>query len=81
MFQTRTYLFLPLKDERDVRGRIAHATTELDDTLVPPRGPWRGIRLVVVVVVVVVVVDGRTDGRTDGERTDGRTDGRKDGCV
>ena len=47
----------------------------------PPRGPWRGIRLAivevvvvvvvvtVVVVVVVVVIVGRTDGRT------GRTDG------
>ena len=41
----------------------------MDDSLVPPRGPWQGFRL---------VVDGRADGRKDG-RTDGRTDGQTDG--
>ena len=33
----------------------AHATTGMDDTQVPPRGPWRGIRLEVDVARAVVV--------------------------
>ena len=33
-----------------------HATTVTDDSLVPLRGPWRGIRLEVDVVVVVFLV-------------------------
>ena len=35
---------------------MEHATTGMDDTQVPPRGPWRGVRVEVDVVGVAVGV-------------------------
>ena len=36
------------------KSGVEHAKTGIDDTQVPPRGPWRGIRVEVDVVRVVV---------------------------